>query len=226
MENGSIIPMPLRAHNYQFLTTMTSNVKGKPVETKICILGSTSVGKSALVVRFITKRFIWEYDPTLECTYKHHTTIDDEPVSLEILDTAGQNWTFNREGHVRWADGFILVYAINDRQSFEEVANIKQCLDEIKKTNVQCVLVGNKIDLLHEVNVPTHEGERLAAEWACAFYETSASDGGDDISELFHELHREIRRRKMLENKPRRRSSAHQMRQVLTKMFKTQNNKT
>lgn len=25
-----------------------------------------------------------------ECTYKHHTTIDDEPVAMEILDTAGQ----------------------------------------------------------------------------------------------------------------------------------------
>ena len=56
-------------------------------------------------------------------------------------------------------------------------------------------------------------------------FETSASDGGDDITELFYELHREIRRRKMIENKPRRRSSAQQMRQVFNKMFKTQNNK-
>ena len=136
-----------------------------------------------------------------------------------------QEWTIHREGHVRWADGFVLVYAINDKQSFEEVLNIKQTIDEIKKTNVQCVLIGNKIDLLHEVKVPTSEGERLASDWACAFFETSASDGGEEISELFHELHREIRRRKMIENKPRRRSSAHQMRQVFTKMFKTQTSK-
>ncbi|XP_052219367.1 ras-related and estrogen-regulated growth inhibitor-like [Dreissena polymorpha] len=205
---------------------MTSNGgKNKAVESKICILGGPGVGKSALVVRFLTRRFIWEYDPTLECTYKHQTTIDDEPVALEILDTAGQEWTLHREGHVRWADGFVLVYAVNDRNSFEEVANIKQSLDEIKKTNVQCVLVGNKIDLLHEVRVPYTEGERLANDWACAFFETSASDGGDEIYELFHELHREIRRRKLLETKPRRRSSAHQMRNVFTKMFKTQTSK-
>uniref|UniRef100_A0A8C5WQU7 small monomeric GTPase n=1 Tax=Laticauda laticaudata TaxID=8630 RepID=A0A8C5WQU7_LATLA len=44
----------------------------------------------ALVVRFLTKRFIWEYDPTLESTYRHQATIDDEVVSMEILDTAGQ----------------------------------------------------------------------------------------------------------------------------------------
>uniref|UniRef100_A0A8C9FS39 small monomeric GTPase n=1 Tax=Pavo cristatus TaxID=9049 RepID=A0A8C9FS39_PAVCR len=46
--------------------------------------------KLALVVRFLTKRFIWEYDPTLESTYRHQATIDDEVVSMEILDTAGQ----------------------------------------------------------------------------------------------------------------------------------------
>ena len=131
----------------------------------------------------------------------------------------------HRDGHVRWADGFVLVYAVNDRQSFEEICNIKQSIDEIKKTNVQCVLVGNKIDLLHEVHVPASEGERVASDWACAFFETSASDGSEEIYELFHELHREIRRRKMLESKPRRRSSAHQMRQVITKMFKTQTSK-
>ena len=102
----------------------------------------------------------------------------------------------------------MIVYAINDRHSFEELSQIKQNIDDIKKTNALCVLVGNKNDLLHEIYVPNSEGERLSTEWACAFFETSASDGGDDITELFHELHREIRRRKMIDNKPRRRNSA------------------
>lgn len=189
------------------------------------MLGRPCVGKSALVVRYLTKRFIWEYDPTLECTYKHHTIVDDEPVVIEILDTAGQDETIHREGHVRWADGFVLVYAINDRQSFEDIYSIKQYLDEIKRTNVQCILVGNKTDLLHERKISTSEGQKLAQDMACAFFETSASDGGEEICELFCELHREIKRRKMIENKPRRRSSAQQVRQVLTKMFNKQNSK-
>ena len=85
--------------------------------------------------------------------------------------------------------------------------------------------MSNKNDLLHETHVPNSEGERLSTDWACGFFETSASDGGDEISELFNELHREIRRRKMLENKSRRRNSAAQMRNVLTKMFEQNNNK-
>lgn len=45
---------------------------------------------SAMVVRFITRRYIGEYDPTLEKVYTFHTVIDNEMVYFEILDTAGQ----------------------------------------------------------------------------------------------------------------------------------------
>ncbi|CAG2190771.1 ras-related and estrogen-regulated growth inhibitor-like [Mytilus galloprovincialis] len=206
---------------------MTSNGKGKSsVDSRIMVLGRSAVGKSALVVRYLTRRFIWEYDPTLECTYKHHSVVDDENVVMEILDTAGQDENIHREGGVRWADGFVLVYAINDRQSFEDITSIKQYIDETKKTNVQCVLVGSKSDLHHERLVSTVEGQKLAADMACAFFETSASEAGSEIPELFQELHREIKRRKLVENKPRRRSSAQQVKQVLTKMFNKQTSKT
>lgn len=44
----------------------------------------------AMVVRFITKRFIGEYDPNLEKVYTFHTLVDNEVVQFEILDAAGQ----------------------------------------------------------------------------------------------------------------------------------------
>ncbi|PVD34070.1 hypothetical protein C0Q70_05332 [Pomacea canaliculata] len=183
-------------------------------------LSSMLAGRGALVVRFLTNRFIWEYDPTLESTYKHLTTVDDESVVMEILDTAGQEETIQREGGVRWADGYVLVYAINDRSSFGAIPSLKQFLDDVKKTNVQCVLVANKVDLLHERRVEQcSEGEALAQDMSCAFYETSASEGGEEITELFQELHREVRRRKAMETKGRRRSSAQQVRSVFNRVL-------
>ena len=114
----------------------------------------------------------------------------------------------------------MIVYSVNDRRSFDEVKVIKRTLDEIRKSrNVSCVIVGNKSDLDHDRRVTTAEGEGLAAEHACAFFETSACDGGAEIQEAFHELYREVRRRKILENKSRRRSSAAQVKNVLGKMF-------
>lgn len=45
---------------------------------------------SAMVVRFITRRFIGEYDPNLEKIYSFSTIIDNEMILFEILDAAGQ----------------------------------------------------------------------------------------------------------------------------------------
>lgn len=39
-----------------------------------------------MVVRFITRRFIGEYDPNLEKIYSFNTIMDNEAVLFEILD--------------------------------------------------------------------------------------------------------------------------------------------
>ncbi|TRY82723.1 hypothetical protein DNTS_018781 [Danionella cerebrum] len=179
----------------------------------------------SLVVRFLTKRFIWEYDPTLESTYRHQANIDDEAVSMEILDTAGQEDPAQKDSQMRWGDGFILVYDITDRGSFEEVAPLKGLLDEVKRPRqVPLVLLGNKADLAHARQVAVEEGERLAADMACAFYECSACldrlcSGEGSISEAFHELCREIRRRRAVQGKSRRRSSTTHVKQAINKML-------
>lgn len=44
----------------------------------------------AMVVRFITRRFIGEYDPNLEKIYTCQTTLDKEQIQFDILDATGQ----------------------------------------------------------------------------------------------------------------------------------------
>ena len=133
-----------------------------------------------------------------------------------------QEDTINRAGHVRWGEGFLLMYSVTDRKSYEDIILIKSYLDEIKKArNVSMVIVANKCDLDHLRAVSTDEGERLSQDLACAFYEVSACRGDDSIDEAFHELFREVRRRKAMEGSKqnRRRSSIQQMKQVLNKTF-------
>ncbi|KAM4748251.1 ras-related and estrogen-regulated growth inhibitor isoform 2-T2 [Rhinophrynus dorsalis] len=173
----------------------------KNAEVKIAIFGRAGVGKS-------------------ESTYRHQAAIDDEVLSMELLDTAGQEDAIQREGHVRWAEGFVIVYDITDRGSFEEVLPFKNLLDEIKKPkNVTFILVGNKADLDHSRQVSTEEGEKLATDLACAFYECSACTGEGNITEAFYELCREVRRRKMVQGKTRRRSSTTHVKQAINKML-------
>ena len=143
------------------------------------------------------------------------------PLSSQEVDS------IQREGHVRWGDGFLVIYSITDRKSFEEVVQIKNFLDEIKKArNVSVVIVANKCDLDHMREVSTEEGEKMAQDLACAFYESSACRGDENIPEAFHELYREVRRRRAMEgNKSRRRSSIQQMKQVLNKTLTKINNR-
>ncbi|KAG7260952.1 hypothetical protein CRUP_016300 [Coryphaenoides rupestris] len=141
-----------------------------------------------------------------ESTYRHQANIDDEVVTMEILDTAGQDDVQQRESHMRWGDGFVL-----------EVAPLRSLLDEVKKPkNVPLVLVGNKADLEHG----RQEGERLAAEMSCAFYECSACvDEAGGVAEAFHEVGREVRRRRAVQGKARRRSSTTHVKQAINKML-------
>lgn len=54
------------------------------------VLGTAGVGKSALTVRFMTGRFLHQYDPTLEDQYNKTLCVQGIFHDLIIADTAGQ----------------------------------------------------------------------------------------------------------------------------------------
>lgn len=99
-------------------------------EVKIAVLGASGVGKSALVVRFLTKRYIGEYDHQTENRYKSEMMVDGEPVLFEILDTCPRSEDeLPRDEILQWADGFMLVYSIVDRASFRYLGQLRRHLN-------------------------------------------------------------------------------------------------
>ncbi|XP_074786159.1 ras-related protein R-Ras isoform X1 [Athene noctua] len=87
-----------------------------PERLRLVVLGSGGVGKSALSVRFVQSYFVPDSPPTIEDSYTRLCTVDGVPARLDILDTAGQEeFGATREQHLRGGDGFLLVFAINDR---------------------------------------------------------------------------------------------------------------
>lgn len=52
-------------------------------------------------MRFITRRFIGEYDPNLEKIYAFQTVIDNEMIYFEILDSAGDPRVSAKNKYVR-----------------------------------------------------------------------------------------------------------------------------
>lgn len=93
-------------------------------------------------------------------SYRKQCVIDDEVALLDVLDTAGQEeYSAMREQYMRTGEGFVLVYSINSRQSFEEIMVFQQQILRVKdKDYFPIIVVGNKCDLEHERQVST-EGE-------------------------------------------------------------------
>ena len=135
------------------------------------------MGKSALVIRLVTDNFLDEYDPTIEDSYRKQVVIDSDPAILDILDTAGQEeYSSMQDQWMREGKGFMLVYSVADRASFDEITVFKDKILRAKELDkVPIVLVGNKCDLdASERQISTEEGQELAKQMECPFLETSA----------------------------------------------------
>ncbi|CAK1588493.1 unnamed protein product [Parnassius mnemosyne] len=158
-------------------------------EVKVAVIGAPSVGKSALTVRFLTKRYIGEYDHQQDSKYKHEALLDGEPILFEILDTCPKSLDELPGNEIaQWADGLFLVYSITDRESFNYVRRAKQSL----QPDVPLTLVGNKADMVHLRQVSPEEGEILAKDFECSFAEVAAAEQVNQVGEVFHELCREV----------------------------------
>ncbi|KAF7375184.1 Ras-like protein [Mycena sanguinolenta] len=164
-------------------------------EYKLVVVGGGGVGKSALTIQFIQEHFVDEYDPTIEDSYRKQCVIDDEVALLDVLDTAGQEeYGAMREQYMRTGEGFLLVYSITSRDSFEEISTYHQQILRVKDQDAfPVIVVANKCDLEYERQVGMNEGRDLAKHFGCKFIETSAKQR-INVDEAFSNLVREIRR--------------------------------
>jgi len=164
-------------------------------EYKLVVVGGGGVGKSALTIQFIQSHFVDEYDPTIEDSYRKQCVIDDEVALLDVLDTAGQEeYGAMREQYMRTGEGFLLVYSITSRNSFEEISTFHQQILRVKdKDSFPVILIANKCDLEFERQVGMNEGRDLAKHLGCRFIETSAKQR-INVDEAFSNLVREIRK--------------------------------
>ena len=88
-------------------------------------------------------------------SYRKQCVIDDEVALLDVLDTAGQEeYSAMREQYMRTGEGFLLVYSITSRSSFEEISTFQQQILRVKdRDSYPIIVVANKADLEHERQV-------------------------------------------------------------------------
>ena len=132
--------------------------------------------------------------------------IDGETCLLDILDTAGQEeYSAMRDQYMRTGEGFLIVFAVNNAKSFEDITAYREQIKRVKDAEeVPMVMVGNKCDLPTR-SIDMQQARSAATNYGIPFVETSAKTrmGVDDA---FYTLVREIKKdkeRKKKEREPR-----------------------
>ena len=117
---------------------------------------------------------------------------------MEILDTAGEEDYQNMmDMWISFGEGFLLVFAINDKESF---TLLRGKHDRVLKGKhrVKCpiLLVGNKQDLESERQVTYAEAKAQADSWGIEYMETSAKTNFN-CKEAFEKLAQKIVKAKL-----------------------------
>lgn len=161
----------------------------RPTSFKIVLLGEGSVGKTSLVLRYTENLFNDKHIETQQAAFKtKKLTLDGRRVELNVWDTAGQE-RYQALGplYYRDANGALLVFDITDEDSFDRV---KRWIKELKKmlgNDIVLSIVGNKIDLEKDRQVPIKTAEEYAKSVNAKLYHTSAKLN-KGVEELFTDL--------------------------------------
>ena len=174
--------------------------EGLQIETKydhlykIIIIGDASVGKTALLSKYL--KGVFPKSPLSTIATEFATKIiqikEGGYIKAQIWDTAGEEkYKSITYHHYKKSVGGLIVYDITKKLTFENVKNWYN--DLITKAEKGCIiaLVGNKLDLVERNGgnreVLKEEAQAYAEDNHMLFYETSAYNG-TNINDIFEDL--------------------------------------
>ena len=178
---------------------MDPNMKGTPIDDdefkiellpddfpqydlsfKLIVIGDSSVGKSCLTAQAVRNNFIEFYQATVGFEFlTFNLRINTKIIKLQIWDTCGQEvYKSLISNFYRNCSLALIVYAINNRNSYEHAESWLNDLKNQSNPNVRVFLIGNKCDLEKERLVSKEEGETFKEQKKLdRFIETSAKTG-------------------------------------------------
>ena len=147
---------------------------------KLIFIGDSSVGKSCLTTKAVKNNFEEYYQATVGFEFlTFNMKVNDKVIKLQIWDTCGQEiYKSLISNFYRNSSLAVLVYAIDNKESFTHVENWLNDLKSQANEDVRIFLVGNKSDLEDDRKVTKEEGEKYKLDQHLdLFMETSAKTG-------------------------------------------------
>lgn len=150
---------------------------------KCVVVGDGAVGKTCLLISYTTNQFPADYVPTVFDNYAVTVMIGDEPYTLGLFDTAGQE-DYDRLRPLSYpsTDVFLVCFSVISPPSFENVK--EKWFPEVHHhcPGVPSLIVGTQIDLREDKviieklqrqrlrPITCDQGERLARDLRAVKY--------------------------------------------------------
>ena len=190
---------------------MDTNIKGIPVNDdefqiellpedfaqydisfKVIVIGDSGVGKSCLTTQAVRNNFEEFYTATVGFEFlTFNMRINNNVLKLQIWDTCGQEvYKSLISNFYRNSSLALILYAINNSDSFKHAENWLNDLKSQANPNVRVFLVGNKSDLEKEVD--TEDANSFTKNNNMTYFTECSAKSGYNVKEIFVEAAKQL----------------------------------
>ncbi|VEU24349.1 DEKNAAC105608 [Brettanomyces naardenensis] len=166
---------------------------------KCVVVGDGAVGKTSLLISYTTNQFPEDYVPTVFDNYSANVLVDNEKVTINLWDTAGQE-EYDRLRPLSYTqtDIFLICFSVVEPSSFSNVKT--KWIPEIRHhtpKDTLVLLVGTKSDLREDPHVldqleengvkpiSSEEADQLARDMGCVGYLECSAASQQGVREVF-----------------------------------------
>jgi len=170
-----------------------SNSGDRSVQVKLVLLGEAAVGKSSVVLRFVSDEFQPNKEPTIGAAFlTQKCRLEDRVLRYEIWDTAGQERFHSLAPmYYRNAQAAVVVYDVTKAASLEKAKSWVKELQRQANPNIVIALCGNKVDLVQPSTSSSSLGTSDAEDEADDATATPGETLGGEAAESLRQVPRD-----------------------------------
>ena len=168
---------------------------------RLIIIGDSRVGKTCFLDRFAEDRFLNSHMAIGFDAKTKMINIEGMSIKLRVWDTVGQGRLHYIPRTIyKSAMGIILLYDCCNENSFNNIRNWVEQIEEHANTDVAILLIGNKCDR-PDKKIDPAKGNQLADEYGMTFFETSAKCNLN-VHESFYYIAKQIKEKQREGERP------------------------
>jgi len=183
---GSAHSVEVRVHNEARIEVSSRTLRDQAKPFRVVFLGGREVGKSSIIHQFMSSEHTDVFEDNLDNEEEPGDKNKESLLTVDVNNVMTQLSLLEIEADYDPSlvveeynpDCFVLVYAVDDRESFE---SIRACLSSLSSSDhlagKRCILVGAKSDLVRSRLVSPSEGTSAAIQHGVKFTEISAGVG-------------------------------------------------